>query len=277
MARVLLIAMHEPFSLGVGTLYTALAARKHQDRKTSNATYLAVIKKYLKAHLPVRLQFIGGHPLQSEAVVEATLDFIRAVAQLRTKVFPRITLVNSYFYPLRHAPVVVKYSLPLSNSYDKKKWLYEGLLLEARLVCTDADFQAIRREFAYREDPFLLQARLPGLRQTWEESCLAHAASALDGKEVLFWGNGEAYKARRHVFRASRPVAMVLDAPYAAQTGGMCDGLPVVTPDQAIAGWGSLPLVLFVHESNAEAMVRKIYRLYPELAAGMTVVPLWRF
>lgn len=244
--------------------------RNIHNRKTSHETYIALIRKYLAAFVHTRIHFIGGHPLQTEEVFETTLDFIRTVAQLRTQPLPKLDLVNTYFYPLPQAPVVIKHSLPLHNSYDRKKWLYEAILMDVRLVTTDAAFQAIRENAEYREDPFLLQAQLPILKQAWESACLRRIVSDLAGKEVLFMGNGRAYKASKHLFSSSRPVAMLLDEPYASRVpGGHCDGLPVITPDEAVAKGMRLPLVLFTGEWY---LPRRIYRKYPGLAANMTLV-----
>jgi hypothetical protein len=144
-----------------------------------------------------------------------------------------INKVNSYFYPLTHSPIVVRHPEISPNPVNKSRWLYEALLMELRLVCDDATFTAIRADVRYMAHPVLLRAVLLMERQKKHEANLREAAWRLAGQDVYFYGCGAAYQRRKGLFRASRAIAVLCDAPYlpAGGGGGLC-------LRQSLAGYG---------------------------------------
>lgn len=232
-----------------------------------------ILARYLDAFIQCECQFIGGQTLETEETFEETLDFIRSLTRLRQKAPNCLLLVNAYFIPVPESPIVSLHNLPLENPYAKKKWLYEALLLEARLLCSDAIFQRIRESVAYREEPFLLQRDIPTLRYAWEEQRIENIAHDMAGREILFWGNGQAYEACKHFFATSKPVGMLLDEPYASCVPNrVYDGIPVLSPAEAIAAQYNYPIILFAEQERALTMARRMYRDCRGLAENLFIV-----
>lgn len=88
----------------------------------------------------------------------------------------------------------------------------------------------------------------------------ATKAAELAGKEVIFWGCGEMYKRKCHIFRESRPKYILSEFPAPA----MVHGIPVQHPDNVLPHAAPVPIVIFAGIEGGGEIKKKIQTLYPQ-------------
>ncbi|CAK7028066.1 MAG: GTP 3',8-cyclase [Desulfovibrio sp.] len=97
----------------------------------------------------------------------------------------------------------------------------------------------------------------------------AYEASRLYGREVFFWGMGEAYRMYKIFFNHCKPLAMLSD--FAGNDAGKVDGIPVRHPDAVLGQRDEhdpiRPVVVFAYPPNNRKIVAAIREKYPEYAS----------
>lgn len=88
----------------------------------------------------------------------------------------------------------------------------------------------------------------------------ATKAAELAGKEVIFWGCGEMYKRKCHIFRKSRPKYILSEFPASATV----HGIPVQHPDNVLPHAAPVPIVIFAGIEGGGEIKKKIQTLYPQ-------------
>ncbi len=88
----------------------------------------------------------------------------------------------------------------------------------------------------------------------------AAKARELAGKEVIFWGSGEMYKRKCHIFRESRPKCVLSESP----ASGTIHGVPLLHPDDVLPHADPVPIVIFAGAEGATKIQEKIREKYPQ-------------
>lgn len=88
------------------------------------------------------------------------------------------------------------------------------------------------------------------------------AAARLAGQKVYFWGCGEMFRRKRHVFSNCRPVCLLADTPSRPDS---VEGLAVRHPDEVVPSGETLPVVIFAGKTACETILRTIRQNYPKL------------
>ena len=94
-----------------------------------------------------------------------------------------------------------------------------------------------------------------------EAAAEAAVAESLAGREVYFWGCGEMFRRKRHVFSSCRPRCILADYVGRPET---CDGLPVRHPDEVLER-ELLPVVIFAGRQSREMILRMLEVKYPQV------------
>jgi hypothetical protein len=89
----------------------------------------------------------------------------------------------------------------------------------------------------------------------------AWQADALEGREVYFWGCGEAWRRYQNFFSRTKPLAVLLDAenPLPANIAE----LPVLSPDAVLRLNRKIPLIIFASSPNNRKIAENIRKKYP--------------
>lgn len=87
-------------------------------------------------------------------------------------------------------------------------------------------------------------------------------ASRLAGKKVYFWGCGEMYKRKCHVFSECNPVCILVDTDTRPDS---FLGLPVRHPDDIFPSGEALPVIIFAGKNAREKIIQTIRNKYPQL------------
>ena len=83
----------------------------------------------------------------------------------------------------------------------------------------------------------------------------------LKGKEVWFWGAGEAWRRYSPYFNSVRPRAILLDTQDAPRYAA---GLPVLHPDKVLKHSDNLPMIIFAYPKHTVRILNSIAERYPE-------------
>ncbi len=85
-------------------------------------------------------------------------------------------------------------------------------------------------------------------------------AQRLEGKKVYFWGCGDMYRRKRHVFSKCDPVCILVDTESKNNTVG---GLQVMHPDDVLVSDNVLPIIIFADRENQKKIFQTIKTKYP--------------
>ncbi len=94
-----------------------------------------------------------------------------------------------------------------------------------------------------------------------EAAAEAVVAEQLAGREVYFWGCGEMFRRKRHVFSSCKPRCILADYVGRPET---CDGLPVRHPDEVLER-EPLPIVIFAGRQSRETILCMLEARYPQI------------
>ncbi|CAK7028011.1 MAG: hypothetical protein DELT_02658 [Desulfovibrio sp.] len=120
--------------------------------------------------------------------------------------------------------------------------------------------------------PLCARCNQPNHAASPEESLrlAAHEAQRLAGREVYFWGCGEAYRQYAALFNRCKPHCILYDAPDPPPAE--VDGIPVRHPADELAKGLLLPIVVFAHPRHNHAILETIRSRYPGYGPGNVVL-----
>lgn len=98
-------------------------------------------------------------------------------------------------------------------------------------------------------------------RQSGMSVSIFRELERLKGTDVFFWGCGEIYQAKKHLFSQLRP-RCILDDVADRKKEVKVDGLDVRHPDEMLDGKEILPIIVFAQDINK--IYRTIYTCYPQ-------------
>ncbi|SBW03893.1 hypothetical protein KL86DPRO_20221 [uncultured delta proteobacterium] len=101
---------------------------------------------------------------------------------------------------------------------------------------------------------------------TGHNAYLLEQAAKLAGREVYFWGCGELYQARKHLFFSAKPKAILVNVPVSERE---VDGLAVLDGEEILRSGETLPIVIF--SNQAQSVARRIRQLRPDYPAEQII------
>ena len=91
---------------------------------------------------------------------------------------------------------------------------------------------------------------------------LANEISRLKGKKVWFWGAGEMYQYKSHLFADTRPLGILIDTLEKDSLPSVVNGLEVSHPDEKLSISDPIPIITFT--ANPNQICRTIANKYPQ-------------
>ena len=142
-----------------------------------------------------------------------------------------------------------------------------SLLIDIRRMASQSQFLQIMQNTSLVRSPQLLRRLRTHFQNDAYNCYIFEKVQDLRHKEVYFWGCGEIYTMRKHLFTNSLPQAILVDTPYA---GPSCvDDIPVVHPDTVLPNT-PLPIIIF---SNAGVEIyRRIKEKYPQYSDDNIII-----
>ena len=215
-------------------------ARNIYNRKNNNQEYLDFIRLCMDNGLSGSFHIIGGNALESEDEEEALYDFCAQVPfDPSLKVDWQIH--SAMLKLLDGSPLAEKHPELRDAQYPVKKYNRIMMLAELRNKVDGKTFAAIRNDPLYN-DPERLFTLMKTILRDRHQQYLVKEIARLQGQEVYFWGCGEIYRYRRHLFEGLRPQCVLVDKGEYPQE---VDGIPVKHPDNVLNGKYLLPIVIF--------------------------------
>lgn len=245
------------FTFGIQNACKNFCEKIYKRKAFSNA-YPQLYEHIVKRGGNITFQFIIGNPLEKADHFEANLDFIK---QFKYDITHKTFLSTTCFYLMFFPGVELTQMFPNINQLPRnaEDWFYKCLLLDIRRLIDDKNFECIRDDPQYRTDLEKLRSLRHLLVRDQHYAYVFDSIRRLRGKEVYFWGCGEMYRRKKHLFNEVKPICMLLDIPLHEMTS--IDGLPIKHPDEILLGRQPRPIVVFSRDQGT--IFRKILKKYP--------------
>lgn len=233
-------------------------AKKIYNRQNCNKDILDVINYSLSKKMNVLLHFIGGNPLEDDNIFLNTLSFVKKCTfdpSFKSNVF-----FNSFMLKLLPGtPLAQKYPHLLDSKTDPVKFFYRSMLIQLAYIADDHILNRVMQNNDFRTNPYKLAFLLKQIARDRHYQYLFKEIERLEDREVYFWGCGNLYQYKRHLFNKTRPRCILVDKGEHPDT---VDGLPVRHPADVLPEGEALPIVIFSQTPNA--ICRTIARRYPQ-------------
>lgn len=206
----------------------------------------------------VAVHMIGAKPQQSPESARGNLNFI---AQIPYDASEKANILLKIFYPTCHPDAVGTTTDPdIHTAPDTlADFACNSLLVDIRRMTSQSQFLQIMQNASLVRSPELLYRLRTHLQNDAYNAYIFDMVRELRHQKVYYWGCGEIYTMRKHLFSQSLPQAILVDTPY---SGPDCvNNIPVVHPDTVLTG-APLPIIIF---SNAGVDIcRRIKTKYPQ-------------
>lgn len=227
-------------------------------RPVSFATQLRTIQKLYERWVSVAVDFITGHSLEGEEDFLETVDFVAKLPfdpswpmRCHLEVFNLGLLPGAKIGELY--PLLKEDPMPATEKEFRQRILYLRHILK-----DDEAFWAIYHNRTFREKPRLLKNVFNVTYSHCNALFWQRTLARLEGKNVYFWGAGQSYQIYKHLFRHTKPQGIILDK---GKTADSIDGLPVLSPEDALGDTDGIPLIVF---SSAPGIIAtKVLCSYP--------------
>lgn len=227
-------------------------------RKVSLDLQRRTIKKFHDYWISTAVDFITGHSLESEEDYNISLEFVKTLPfdpswpdRTHLSVFSLVLLPG--------APIADMFPILRTNKLPIELIKFRRWALYLRHIIKDDDeFFAIYNNQTLRKQPQLLKNIFDEAFNRIQVNFWQKTLARLEGKEIYFWGAGKEYQSHKHMFRHTRPKAILLDAPCQSKE---IDGLPIVSPDEVLTGTENTPIIMFTTVPGRIAT--RVLRNYP--------------
>lgn len=235
-------------------------AREIYNRRNDNQEMLASLAACQKAGFSCTYHFIGGNLLETEADLQELFNFA-AQTPFDPSLQAPVRLHSTKLKAFEGVPLTINHPELLTAQYDVKEWARSVLLAELRNKVAEKTFESICQDSFYAERPdrllYLLHTTIHDLHYQY----LFKEIERLKGREVYFWGCGEMYHYKRHLFNECKPRCILVNTGEYPDT---LDGLPVKHPNDVLPHGDVLPIITFTESPNT--ICRTIGRKYPQYA-----------
>lgn len=240
-------------------------AQRVYYRQNDNEEMLKAIQCFQKHGFSGNYHIIGGNPLETEADIEKLYNFCTQIPfdpSLKTQ----WSLLCMKLKLLDGSPLVADHPELKELPFETAKFAETTLLADLSNKLDPDTFAKIRTNPFYAGHPERLQYFLTNAIRDKHQIYLAKEAERLAGQRVYFWGRGEVYQYKSHLFSHCQPVC-IIDDTISPDSGDICeDGLPVLHPDKGLEE--SLPIVIF--SAAAADIYRRIQGNYPQFKDVVT-------
>lgn len=236
-------------------------AAKIYHRQNKNNEMLEAINCFQKYGFSGNYHIIGGNPLESAENIEELYNFCRRIPfdpSLKTQ----WSLLAMKLKLLDGSPLVTEHPELLNMPYDTGKFTESILLADLANKLDEESFTAVRNDPFYRDHPERLHYLLLNVIRERHQQYLAKEIKRLAGRKVYFWGCGEMFHYKAHLFKETEPIC-ILDDIIPPEKGGhnTIRGLTVYNPSQVLPGAETVPIVVF--SAHAPTIYRNILKTYP--------------
>lgn len=207
------------------------------------------------------VDFITGHHLETEDDFRCTLDFVKELPFDIS--WPERTHIQAFYLALLPGakigelyPALKQDPMPAAEKEFRQRSLYLRHILK-----DDREFFDIYRNPFFKEHPGALKTVFQRVFSRLTAEFWQRTLRRLDGRDVLFYGAGMQYQTFKHMFHQCRPRALLLDGEDLPRS---VDGIPVLSPDEALAKGGPCPVILF--SATPGKMATRILRGHPEFS-----------
>jgi radical SAM superfamily enzyme YgiQ (UPF0313 family) len=230
---------------------------KVYHRNNFRMNYAALLKKLADYGIAATVQFIEGNPLAGKKELRSSLRFLSEFAfDPSEKV--KFNLVVFFLYYLPRSPLVEEYPHIVSAPRTLREWFYNASMLALRTITEDKVFSSIYNDPYYKKNPEKLSTLYAIVKKDAYYQYIMKECERLSKRPVYFWGCGELYRLKKHLFYKALPQKILIDVHYDGP--GEIDGIPVCHPSE-ITPEETLPVVVF--SSAYQQIYRTIRCLYP--------------
>ena len=237
-------------------------ARQIFTRNNNNADYIALAYEFRKRKIDILFHLIDGVILNGWDTLEDILTFVQQIPPFQPP-FPSLPFYFSKLALSPLAPLAKNYPEINSSLISFNEYLYRGMLVYFRYLLSDIEFAILRANDFYKENPDHLLPMLHAVVRDMHNVYIYEQANALAGQEIYFWGCGEIYNARKHLFIGTKPRAILVNVPTTVME---VDGLPVLQAADVLERDNStLPVVIFSNQAlNIARYLKRIRPDYPD-------------
>ncbi len=220
--------------------------KKIYMRNTYSKNYSAIYRSVMKHAGTFMLHFIMGNPLETEAVFQKNLDFIAKFPfdPSRRSILTLGTFALSFF---PGAKICSNYPGIEKKPRDLHDWHYKSALLAIRHLVTKETFQKIVENSTYKENITDLTRLKQAMQNDIHRYYVFSNAKRLKDRDIYFWGCGDIYKLRKHLFFDTNPLGIIVDSKYHHQNS--VDGLKIYSPEEVFEQ-NKTPIVVFSREQG---------------------------
>ncbi len=233
-------------------------AREVYNRHNNNREILDSLRACHAQGISGIYHIIGNPNMESPKEEQALYDFAAQVPfdpSLKTSLRVHSTVLKIF----EGTPLAEKYPYLLSHTFDMKKFSRTIILAELRNKVDAQTFDDIQQDDFYMKRPDRLFGLMLNIIHDRHYQYLYAEIERLKGKDVYFWGCGEMYHYKRHLFSELKPRCILVNK---GEHPKALDNLPVLHPDKILPQGDVLPIVIFSISPNT--ICRTIARLYPQ-------------
>lgn len=243
-------------SFGIQSASESFAKRVYR-RHNSNSDLLKALKLCEAKGLNTAYHIIGANALETEEDIEELFNFTAQLpfdASLKTDRW----IHSQALRLLEGSPLVQMYPSLRDIPYSPRRYGYYVVLAEIRTLVDEQTFNKIRNNPFYKDRPDRLIVLFNTLRRDAHQAYLQQEIQRLKGQKVYFWGCGETYQYKKHLFKDVHPQCFLADI---GSYPNDIDGIPVYEPEKILPYGEKLPIIIFASTPNT--IYKKIRQNYP--------------
>lgn len=245
------------FAFGLQTADDVFCKKIYRRNRYIN-DYGPVCKKIQKYGVNIIFQFIGGNPLATEVEFEKNVAFFSQFAYDHSHQ-RQVNCVSHYLQIYPGANLQSMFPGIKTMPRSPHDWLHKSILLNMCRLVSKETIQTLLHDSEYKADSAKLQHLRNCIARDKHHWYVFKEIERLQGKEVYFWGYGDLYRHKRHLFQGVKPQCILVDT--LGNHPDSVDGIPVRHPDEVLDGSEILPIVVFGRDQNT--VYRKILSKYP--------------
>lgn len=203
-------------------------SREQYHRNLSNKTLLEFANLCFETNLYTGIHLIGGNCYETEEVFQETVNLVRALPFSLEDPW-RAPLENIRLRPHPKTPITFLSPKVVTAPMSAQEWFYRAVLLELARILDEDEFENIRRDKYWYNDPVKLNRYFSQRLMEKQWVHYTQLGQDLQGKRIVYYGCGELYQANKAFFSDLHAEAILVDSPFAAPAS--IDGIPIYDAD----------------------------------------------
>ena len=227
----------------------------------NNAEILEAISTFQMAGFSGNYHIIGDNPLESEEDLEKLFEFAASVPfdpSLKTD----WRLLGMRLKILEGSPLAKEHPELKNRSFAAGKFGESMIITDLANKVDKQTFAALRSDPFYKDNPDRLLFLLRQIIRDRHAEYVFEQSRRLAGKNVYFWGRGEMFQYKSHIFASAKPVCALDDTIEPSDESQEIRGLPILHPERVLLNSEPIPIVIF--SAAAAEITRKIANKYPQ-------------